>query len=540
MKVVAERKRVSARSSTSRFFAAPPGSSSPLRSCRASSGRCPRRSCPSRGVPLSPRWSAPPSRSPPFAARSSGEAPRSSSRASSPSRRRSWRCATDRSPPTTAPSTSRSAATSRTSRRPSEHERCGGHLMGPLLATATFANLLASRAPAEHEAGSAAGGVPGRDRGLDRDLRLDAAKPRAAGSRARSRSPATSSSTGSRPPSRAPSSSRSPRPRSTPASSSRTSSSLSALARHAPLPMTQAMGVLANFGSTIQNFATELAAGHVLPADVRRRVPAVRTVKLMPRVKPTRDPARARPRPSPGTRSPGSTRRRQELQEVVDFLRDPKRFEKLGARVPRGDPLPRPSGNRQDAGREGGRQRSREPRFYAQSASAFVEMFAGLGAARIRKLFEEARENAPSIIFIDELDAVGRARTGQLVQPRAGPDAEPAARRARRLRPARPGDHHGRLQPAPGSRPGAAAPGPLRPPDLHPAARPEGPRRHPARAHARQAAHRRHRSRLGRPAHRRPHGRRPGEHLQRGRDLGRPARGQPRSPRRTSSTRWTG
>ena len=53
-------------------------------------------------------------------------------------------------------------------------------------------------------------------------------------------------------------------------------------------------------------------------------------------------------------------------------------------------------------------------RFYAQSASAFVEMFAGLGAARIRKLFEDARKNAPSIIFIDELDAVGRraAATG--------------------------------------------------------------------------------------------------------------------------------
>src|SRR5262249_59425547 len=51
-------------------------------------------------------------------------------------------------------------------------------------------------------------------------------------------------------------------------------------------------------------------------------------------------------------------------------------------------------------------------RFFAQSASAFVEMFAGLGAARIRKLFEEARKNAPAIVFIDELDAVGAQRTG--------------------------------------------------------------------------------------------------------------------------------
>ena len=72
--------------------------------------------------------------------------------------------------------------------------------------------------------------------------------------------------------------------------------------------------------------------------------------------------------------------------------------------------------------------------FYAQSASAFVEMFAGLGAARIRKLFEEARKNAPAIIFIDELDAVGAAAHGPRVQPRAGSDAEPAARRAGRLR----------------------------------------------------------------------------------------------------------
>ena len=77
---------------------------------------------------------------------------------------------------------------------------------------------------------------------------------------------------------------------------------------------------------------------------------------------------------------------------------------------------------------------SRARSFYAQSASAFVEMFAGLGAARIRKLFAEARKNAPSIIFIDELDAVGSRAHRQQLQPRAGSDAEPAARRARRLR----------------------------------------------------------------------------------------------------------
>ena len=79
-------------------------------------------------------------------------------------------------------------------------------------------------------------------------------------------------------------------------------------------------------------------------------------------------------------------------------------------------------------------------------------MFAGLGAARIRKLFDEARKNAPSIVFIDELDAVGQARSGHGVQPRAGPDAEPAARRARRLRPARPGRRDGRVEPPAGSR----------------------------------------------------------------------------------------
>src|SRR5213080_3163434 len=102
---------------------------------------------------------------------------------------------------------------------------------------------------------------------------------------------------------------------------------------------------------------------------------------------------------------------KEELAEVVDFLRDPERFGRLGARVPKGILLYGPPGTGKTllaraAANESG------AKFYAQSASGFVEMFAGLGAARIRKLFAEARKHAPAIIFIDELDAVGTARTG--------------------------------------------------------------------------------------------------------------------------------
>jgi cell division protease FtsH len=102
---------------------------------------------------------------------------------------------------------------------------------------------------------------------------------------------------------------------------------------------------------------------------------------------------------------------KEELAEVVDFLREPGRFALLGARVPKGILLYGPPGTGKTLlakaiANEAGAN------FYMQSASAFVEMFAGLGAARIRKLFEEARRNAPAIVFIDELDAVGSARTG--------------------------------------------------------------------------------------------------------------------------------
>src|SRR5437588_2998208 len=102
---------------------------------------------------------------------------------------------------------------------------------------------------------------------------------------------------------------------------------------------------------------------------------------------------------------------KEELEEVADFLRDPRRFERLGARVPKGILLygpPRTGKTLLAKAIASGAGASS----YMQSASAFVEMFAGLGAARIRKLFEEARKNAPAIVFIDELDAVGASRTG--------------------------------------------------------------------------------------------------------------------------------
>jgi cell division protease FtsH len=133
-------------------------------------------------------------------------------------------------------------------------------------------------------------------------------------------------------------------------------------------------------------------------------------VKMMPRVKPMEI--------TPGSSSSvtwndvaGLEEAKAELQEVVEFLRDPKRFERLGARVPKGILFHGPPGTGKTLAAKAVANES-GARFYAQSASAFVEMFAGLGAARIRKLFEEARNNAPSIVFIDELDAVGQARSG--------------------------------------------------------------------------------------------------------------------------------
>src|SRR5439155_15098816 len=135
-----------------------------------------------------------------------------------------------------------------------------------------------------------------------------------------------------------------------------------------------------------------------------------KTVGMMPRVRPTRVDSRSK---SSVTWEDGAgvEEVRAELMEVVDFLRDPQRFERLGAKVPKGLLLYGPPGTGKTLLAKAVAHES-GANFYSASASSFVEMFAGLGAARIRKLFNEARKNAPAIVFIDELDAVGAQRTG--------------------------------------------------------------------------------------------------------------------------------
>lgn len=105
----------------------------------------------------------------------------------------------------------------------------------------------------------------------------------------------------------------------------------------------------------------------------------------------------------------GADEEKAELEEIVEFLKDPKRFSSLGARIPKGVLLVGPPGTgktllaRAVAGEAG-------VPFFSISGSDFVEMFVGVGASRVRDLFETAKKNAPCIIFIDEIDAVGRHR----------------------------------------------------------------------------------------------------------------------------------
>ena len=105
----------------------------------------------------------------------------------------------------------------------------------------------------------------------------------------------------------------------------------------------------------------------------------------------------------------GADEAKEEVQEMVDFLRDPSRFQKLGGRIPRGVLMVGPPGTGKTLLARAIAGEAKVP-FFSISGSDFVEMFVGVGAARVRDMFENAKKHAPCIIFIDEIDAVGRQR----------------------------------------------------------------------------------------------------------------------------------
>jgi cell division protease FtsH len=100
---------------------------------------------------------------------------------------------------------------------------------------------------------------------------------------------------------------------------------------------------------------------------------------------------------------------KEELQEIIEFLREPQKFQKLGGRIPKGVLLIGPPGTGKTLLARAIAGEANVP-FFSISGSDFVEMFVGVGASRVRDLFEQGKKNAPCIIFIDEIDAVGRHR----------------------------------------------------------------------------------------------------------------------------------
>jgi cell division protease FtsH len=163
-----------------------------------------------------------------------------------------------------------------------------------------------------------------------------------------------------------------------------------------------------SFAEKVQQFGTDWQGVASLLFIVLFAVVMWRTLKSMPKTKPVEIKPDANVEVA-WSDIAGVDEAKKELQEVVDFLKSPKRFQKLGARVPAGVLLHGPPGTGKTLLAKAVAHESGAT-FYAQSASSFVEMFAGLGAARIRRLFREASKHEPAIIFIDELDAVGARR----------------------------------------------------------------------------------------------------------------------------------
>ena len=175
----------------------------------------------------------------------------------------------------------------------------------------------------------------------------------------------------------------------------------------------------------------------------------------------------------------GQDEAKEALKEIVDFLHNPQKYSEIGAKLPKGALLVGPPGTGKTLLARAVAGEAHVP-FFSISGSEFVEMFVGMGAAKVRDLFKQAREKAPCIVFIDEIDTIGKKRdTGAIRrQRRARADAQPAADGDGRLRRHQGRGHPRRHQPPREPGPRAAAARPLRPPHPRRIARPGGPRGH--------------------------------------------------------------
>ena len=226
-----------------------------------------------------------------------------------------------------------------------------------------------------------------------------------------------------------------------------------------------------------------------------------------------------------------------EINEVVDFLKDPEKYRRLGARAPEGRAADRGAGHRQDAARPRDRRRGQGAVLQRQRVRVHRDD-RRRGASRVRELFAEARKVAPGhhLHRRDRHHRPGARRRARVRRPRrARADAEPDPDRDGRLLGPRGRGRAGRHQPAGRARSGAAPARPLRSTDRRAPAGPQGPRRDPAGPHAQGAARRRRRPRAARGRHARHDGRRPRQSGERGgaaRRAPRAGRGAPARPDR--------
>ena len=180
---------------------------------------------------------------------------------------------------------------------------------------------------------------------------------------------------------------------------------------------------------------------------------------------------------------------KQELEEIVEYLKDPQKFQRLGGKIPKGVLLVGPPGTGKTLLARAIAGEANVP-FFTISGSDFVEMFVGVGASRVRDMFEQGKKNAP-VHHLHRRDRRGRPpsrRRARRRQRRARADPEPAARRDGRVRGERGRHPDRRDQPPRRARPGAAAPGPFRPAGRRAEPRRRRPREDPEGPYAQGAA----------------------------------------------------